>query len=152
MALCYHLLSPFPAFPLPLTLSVSPSLASSPLCLPLLFLLAVYPRCQHHWSSWWEKCNHGIQTGYMASTDSFFSCLVSFFHLTEMWSYVQISYFYHCSYLVNKFFSDPMNFQQSSHSNFCSFSGGRGTWGKPTPALFLLYLGTPAGLLQCHQH
>lgn len=78
-------------------------------------------------------------------------CVVSFF--PERSSHAQISDSCLCGYVVNTFFSEPVNFQQCSHDNICSFSGGTNTQGRPAwPRFPTTYLGTPARLLQCHQH
>lgn len=60
-------------------------------------------------------------------------CVGSFF--PERSSHAQISDSCLCGYVVNTFFSEPVNFQQRSHDNICSFSGGTNTQkGKASPA------------------
>ena len=94
----FILSSPFPLrrIPSPLDLSISPSLASPPLCLPMPFIQAVYPRWQPHWSNWWEKYSHRIQTGYGDPLNPFFFFMFSkILSPYRKWFYAQISYFSH---------------------------------------------------------
>ena len=108
---------------------LSPS-PPSPLCLPLPFVQTVCLRLRQGWSDWLGEMQSCIQTGYMVSTRFFFtsSKFLSPYSTGILCSIIVVIS------LVTVLLSDPLNFQQSSRFNLCSFAGRVNRWESPTPA------------------